>query len=59
MVWKTLAIACIAMAFTTLAQAECGGDHGKTASVENQVAADAQPATGGLTEQASAEQAPK
>ena len=31
MFWKTLAVVCVAMAFTAAAQAECGGDHGKTA----------------------------
>ncbi len=30
--WKTLAVACVAVAFTAAAQAECGGNHNKSAS---------------------------
>lgn len=34
MVWKMLAVACVAFAFTASARAECGGDHGTTVSSE-------------------------
>ena len=34
MLWKMFAVVAIAMAFTATAQAECGGDHGKTAANE-------------------------
>jgi hypothetical protein len=40
-VWKTLTVACVAMAFSAAAQAECGGALNKTATNKN--------ATGKLT----------
>jgi len=53
MIWKTLAIACTVLAFTTTARAECGADHGTSVSAENpaadtpsQVAASGQAASG-------------